>query len=193
MGGFFLGDDLDGREVLGDPGAGQLVSLFGLIALGHQDEPVAGGEAGEGFGHAGQELDFLVGDGGGEGGDALLFLVGDRPGAEALEAGDQGAGEAGDAVAVGEDGFALHGVEGLTHLGGGVGVVIQVADEGDDGAFKVDVVFPQSVVGIDEQGLTGRELGHDSYGSEQGLRGGGIRVRFGPDGSVMRSAGWRYF
>jgi hypothetical protein len=38
--------------------------------------------------------------------------------------------------------------------------MIQVADERGDGTLKVDVVFPQSIVSVDEQGLTGRELGH---------------------------------
>ena len=68
---------------------------------------VAGGELGEGFGDAGEEFDLLLGDGLGKAADAVAFFVGDGLGAEALEAGDEGAREAGEAVAVGEDGFAL--------------------------------------------------------------------------------------
>ena len=71
-------------------------------------------------------------------------------------------GEAGEAVAVGEDGFALDGVEGLADFGGGVLVVVEIADERGDGALEVDVVFPEGVVGVDEEGLAGGELGHVS-------------------------------
>ena len=45
-------------------------------------------------------------------------------------------------------------------------VVVQVADKGGDGALEVDVVLPQRIVGVDQQGLAERELGHDSYGIE---------------------------
>ena len=121
---------------------------------------MAGGELGEGFCDAGEELDFLLGDGAGEAADAVAFFFGDGLGAEALKAVDERTGEAGEAVAVGEDGFALAGVEGLADFGGGVLVVIEIADEGGDGALEVDVVFPEGVVGVDEEGLAGGKLGH---------------------------------
>ncbi len=88
------------------------------------------------------------------------FFFCDGRWAEALKAGDKRAGEAGEAIAVRKDGFALHSVEGLAHFGGRVRVVIQIADEGSDGALEVDIVFPEGVVGIDEQSLSGRELRH---------------------------------
>ena len=69
-------------------------------------------------GYAGKQLDLLLLDGAGEAENALDFFFGDRGGAEALKAGDQRAGEAGEAVAVGEDGFALDFVEGLADFGG---------------------------------------------------------------------------
>ena len=59
---------------------------------------------------------------------------------------------------MGEDGFALHGVEGLAHLGRRILVVVQIADEGGDGALEVDVVFPERIVGVDEQRLSGAEI-----------------------------------
>jgi hypothetical protein len=34
--------------------------------------------------------------------------------------------------------------------------VIEVGDEAGDGALEVDVVLPEGVVGVDEQGLVGR-------------------------------------
>ena len=41
-------------------------------------------------------------------------------------------------------------------------MVIEVADERGDGALEVDVVFPEGVVGINEEGLAGGEVGHVS-------------------------------
>ena len=67
-----------------------------------------------------------------------------------------------------EDGFAFHGVEGFADLRGRVLLVVQIADEGGDGALEVDVVLPQRVVGVDQQGLAGGEGGHESM--LQGLR-----------------------
>ena len=65
-----------------------------------------------------------------------------RSGAETFETSDEGALKAGQSVAVREDGFAFHGVEGLADFSGGVLVMIEIADERCDGAFEVDVVFP---------------------------------------------------
>ena len=48
----------------------------------------------------------------------------------------------------------------LADLGGRVLVVIEIADECGDGALEVDVVFPEGVVGVDEEGLAGGEVGH---------------------------------
>jgi hypothetical protein len=39
-------------------------------------------------------------------------------------------------------------------------VMIQIADERGDGALKVDVVFPQGIVGVDQKGLPGRRRDH---------------------------------
>jgi hypothetical protein len=125
-----------------EAGASQLVGLFGAVALGHQDEAMARAQLGQRLGNAGKQFDFLFGDGARETEDLLRSFFGDRLGTEALKAGDQRAGKAAEPVAVGQDGLALDGVEGLAHLGRGVIVVIQVADKGDDGTLEVDVVFP---------------------------------------------------
>lgn len=55
--------------------------------------------------------------------------------------------------------LTFHSVQCLAHLSRSVLVVIKVANECCNGALKVDVVFPQGVVGVDEQRLAGRELG----------------------------------
>jgi len=128
----------------------ELVGLLGLIALGDQDEAVAGGEVGEGGGNAGEQLDLLVGDGLGEAGDALVLVGGDGDVSELLEAGDQRLAEAIEAVAVSGDGGVLDAVEVLTYLFGGVDAVVEIGDEAGDGALEVDVVFPEGVVGVDQ-------------------------------------------
>ena len=96
------------------------------------------------------------------------FSSSDGRGAEALKAGDKGASEAGEPVAVRENRFALDGIQGLAHFSGRVRVVVQIADEGGDGALEVDIVLPESVVRIDEERLSGRELRHGFYGNESG-------------------------
>ena len=57
----------------------------------------------------------------------------------------------------------------LADFGGGVLVVVEIADEGGDGALEVDVVFPEGVVGVDEEGLAGGEVGHGFDGTKRQL------------------------
>jgi hypothetical protein len=45
-------------------------------------------------------------------------------------------------------------------------MVVEERNEVGDGALEVNVVFPERVVGVDEQGLAGRELGHGIHGNE---------------------------
>ena len=151
----FFGENLDGGEVGGEAGALELAGLLFGVSLGDQDEAMAGGEVGEGGGDVGEELDLLVGDGLGEAFDAAMLLFGEGHVGELLEAGDEGAAEAVQAVAVGEDGGVLDAVEVAANLFGGVDTVIEVGDEAGDGALEVDVVFPERVVGVDEQSLVG--------------------------------------
>jgi len=148
-----LGEDFDVGEEMGKAGAGELIELLRLVALGDEDEAMARGEVGDGEGDRGEELDLLIGDGLGEADDALVALRGDGCGGELLEAGDERKAEAGEAVAAGGDGGALDCVEVFADLFGGVDAVVEVGDEGGDRALEVDVVFPERVVGVDEEGL----------------------------------------
>ena len=61
-------------------------------------------------------------------------------------------------------------------LFGGVDPVIKVGDEAGDGALEVDVVFPEGVVGVDEQGLIGRAADGLSWGRSSGLIRDGHRL-----------------
>jgi hypothetical protein len=67
--------------------------------------------------------------------------------------------EAVQAVAVSHDAFALDIVEHGAHLFGRKLVMIEKRDEAGDGALEVDVVLPQRVVGVDEEGLERHALG----------------------------------
>ena len=90
-----LGDNLDGDKMRREPGARQLVGLLGVVALGHQDEMMTRGQFGQRLRHAGQQLYLLLGDGARESANALALFLGHRRGAEALEAVDKRAREAG--------------------------------------------------------------------------------------------------
>jgi hypothetical protein len=74
---------------------------------------------------------------------------------ELLEAGDEGAAKAVEAITVGEDGGVLDAVEVAADLFRSVDTVIKVGDEAGDSALEIDVVFPKRVIGVDEQCLVG--------------------------------------
>ena len=101
----------------------------------------------------------MVGDGLGEAFDAAMFFFGNGNVGELLEAGDEGAAEAVQTIAVGEDGVVFDAVEVAADLFGGVDAVVEIGDEAGDGTLEVDVVLPQGVVGVDEQGLAGGASG----------------------------------
>jgi hypothetical protein len=152
----FFREDFDGGEVRGEAGALQFAGLLFRVSFGDHDEAVAGGEVGQGWSYVGEKLDLVVGDGLGEAFDAAVFLGSEGDVGELLETGDEGAAEAVEAVAVGEDGVVLDAVEVAANLFGSVDTVIEVGDEAGDGSLEVDVVLPEGVVGVDEQGLVGR-------------------------------------
>ncbi len=65
---------------------------------------------------------------------------------------------------MGEDGGVLDAVEMAADLFCGVDAVIEVGDEAGDRALEVDVVLPEGVVGVDQQGL----VDGDGAGAEFG-------------------------
>ena len=44
-------------------------------------------------------------------------------------------------------------VQVLPNLNGSMALMVKVRDEGGDGALEIDVVLPECVVGVDEEGL----------------------------------------
>ncbi len=155
-GGMLLVKDFGRGEVAGRGRNDGVCGLLFEVAFGDEDEAMAGGEVGESFFDFGEEFDLLLGDGLGEGFDAAVFLFSDGLVGELLEAGDEGSAEAVETIAVGEDGGLLNGIEVAADLFGSVDAVVEVRDEAGDGALEVDVVFPEGVVSVDEQGLIGR-------------------------------------
>lgn len=98
-----------------------------------------------------------------------MLLRGHGSVGEAIEAVDQRLAEAFEAVAMGGDGSALGSVEVLPYFFRSVDTVVEVGDEGADGAFKVNVVLPQGVIGVEEEGLRGAfERGTHGLNCNQG-------------------------
>ena len=85
--------------------------------------------------------------------DLRVQLRRDRLDAEPLKRIHQRVRKAVQAVAVLHDAFALHVVEHLAHLLGRKFVVIEKRNEARDGPLEINVVLPERVVGVDEEGL----------------------------------------
>ena len=100
-----------------------------------------------------KEFDFLQRYSLRESDDSGVLFGGDLRLGELLEAGDQRSAEALKAVAVLGDGGTLAKVEVLANFFVGVDAVIEVGDEGGNGALEVDVVLPEGVVSVEEQRL----------------------------------------
>ena len=150
---FLFGEDFDGGEEFTEAGAFELVGLLFEVALGDEDAAVATAEVFEGFGDVGQQLDLGHGDGFGESDDAGVLFGGDFGVGELFEAGDERTSEALETVAVFGDGSALAKVEVLADFFIGMDAMIEVGNEGGDGALKVNVVLPERVVGVEEKCL----------------------------------------
>jgi hypothetical protein len=132
----------------------ELVVLFFGVSLGDQDDSVPGGEVGQRACNVGQEFDLLVGDGLGEAGDAFALFGGEGLVGQLLEAGDERLAEAVETVALRGDGGVLDAVEMAADLVVAVNAMIEVGDERGDGALEVDVVLPERVVRVNEEGLS---------------------------------------
>lgn len=128
----------------------QLVGLLVLVSLGDENEAVTRGEFAERGANVGEKLDLLLGDGLGEAFNATVLFVCHGDVAELFEAGDQRPAEAVKPVTVGADSVVFDSVEVAADLFRGVNSVIKVGDEAGDGTLKVDVVLPESVVGINQ-------------------------------------------
>jgi hypothetical protein len=155
----FLRKDLNRVEVRGKAGALELAGLFDGIAFGDEDEAMTSRQLGESFGDVGKQFDLVVCDGVCESENALALIVCDGRVGKLLEAFDERAPEAAKAVSVSRDGGVFATIQVLSHLFRRVDLMVEVGDERGDRPLEVDVVLPESVVGVDEQCVTGRAAG----------------------------------
>ena len=101
----------------------------------------------------GQKFNGMVGDRVGEADDLGMQFRCDRLHAEPLKRIHQRVRKAVQPVAVLHNAFALHIVQHFAHLLGRKLVVIEKRNETRDGALEVNVVLPERIVGVDQQGL----------------------------------------
>ena len=99
-------------------------------------------------------IELMVGHAVGEADDPFVLLLRQRLGGEFLKAVDQGFAEALESIAVLGYGGAFARVQVLANLFRRVDAVIEVGNERGDRALEVDVVFPQRVVRVEQQGLS---------------------------------------
>src|SRR5260370_5764988 len=99
------------------------------------------------------DLDRMLGDGAGESRNGLVQRGGERLDRKALEGHNQRLHKAVQAVSMLADSFALYFIEFFPDLFRRELVMIEKRDEICDSPLKIDVVFPECVVVINEQGL----------------------------------------
>jgi hypothetical protein len=105
------------------------------------------------LGNLGQQFDVMIGNRMRETANLLAQVRSDGIHAEPLKRMYQRMCKAVQSVAVLHDTFALHIVEHLAHLFGRKLVVIEKRNKLGDRPLKVDVIFPERIVSVDEQSL----------------------------------------
>jgi hypothetical protein len=154
-GAVLFGDDFDGFEMSLQAGFFHLSGLFSGFALGEQDEPVMAGEVGEGFGDAVHDVGRGVFNLRDEIGDPLDHFAFGSVASKLHVSFFEGPAEAADAVTVLADIAALGFIEDVAAVFGRVAERVELGNEGLDGGLKENVVFPEGIVGVDEEGLAG--------------------------------------
>ena len=161
VGGFvLLGYDLDGGKIFLQSRALDFSGLLGGVSFGHQDEVVELAEILQGFGHAGENFNRMPGDLVGKAANAFVQAGRDRIDGKPLEGLNQRMREAVQAVAVPNDRFSLNVVQHHPNHFGRVFAMVEERNELGNRPFEIDVVFPERVIGIDEQSLSAILSGH---------------------------------
>ena len=126
-----------------------------MVAFCDQQKTVAGCEFWEGFEDAGKEVDGVLLDLHGEGTDVGVMGFDGEDVCELAEAVGKRHAEAGEAIATGGDCGLFTGVERGADVLGRVlgGVLEEPCGELGDGALEVDIVLPERVVSVNEEGL----------------------------------------
>ena len=148
-----FGEDLDRGEERRETRATEFFALFEVVALGDEEESMTACELLEGGLDAGDEIDVGLEDGVDEAHDLAVLVLGGGCAGELFKAADEREAKAFGAVAALGHGAAFDAVEVFTDLGGGVLGMVKKGDERGDRSLEEDVVFPEGVVGVEEQGL----------------------------------------
>ena len=168
--GVFFVDDFDGLEKALEAGALDFGGLLGGFAFGEKNEAMAFGEIGERFGNAVEDFGWCAL----EVDDAIVnfgkrFALGQMLGELHVGFFERTA-EAADAVAVLADIFAFGLVEDVADIGAGESAGFDESDEVLDEVLEENIVFPEGVVGVDEESVASHGR---SYFSEATFRGWG--------------------
>jgi hypothetical protein len=151
----FFGDNFDGVEISGEAGALDFGGLRGGFAFAEKNQAMTFAEIGKSFGDAfenarrhgveffGHFVDFLND-----------FLAGHAAGEFEISV-FEGAAETADTVTVLLDIAALGFVQNVAAVFGCVGKMREAVEEAADGLLEENIIFPERIIGIDENGLTG--------------------------------------
>jgi hypothetical protein len=137
-------------------GALELTVLLGRVALGHEDKAMPGREIYERLADVREKFNLVVCDGIGKTQDMAMLLVRHRSVGKLLIAVKERASKAAEAIPVSRDRGMLTAVQMLTDFNRRMDLVVEKGDEGGNSTLEINVVFPEGVVGIDEQSLAGR-------------------------------------
>ncbi len=168
--GIFFVDDFDGFEEALQAGALDFGGLLGGFALGEKNEAMAFGEIGERFRDAVENFWWRAF----EVDDAIVnfgerFAFGEMLGELHVGFFERTA-EAANAVAVLADIFAFGFVEDVANVSAGETAGFDESDEVLDEVLEENIVFPERVVGVDEESVASHGGSYFSGGFLQGLK-----------------------
>ena len=167
--GIFFVDDFDGLEESLQAGALDFGGLLGGFAFGEKNEAMAFGKVGERFGDAVENFrrralevdDAIVNLG-------QRFALGEMLGELHVGFFERTA-EAPDAVTVLADIFAFGFVEDVANVSASETTGFDESDEVFDEVLEENIVFPEGVVGVDEESVAAHGRSYFSRGYVQGL------------------------
>src|SRR2546421_5943612 len=167
--GIFFVDDFDGFEKSLQAGALDFSGLLGGFAFCEKNEAMTFGEVGERFGNAVEDLRWRAF----EVDNAIVnfgerFALGQVLGELHVSLFERTA-EAADAVAVLADIFAFGFVEDVANVSAGETAGFDESDEVLDEILEENIVFPERVVGVDEESVASHGRSYFSRGYLQGL------------------------
>src|ERR1700691_1272531 len=133
------------------------------MSLGHEDEMVSCSHVLQRLRNAGNNLNRVLGNLMSEAADLFMHLGRDRIRRKLLKRLDQRMRKAVQGVAVLENGLARPVVQHQPHLLRRIFAMIEERNKLRDRAFKINIVFPERVIRVDEQSLGAIPVEHDYH------------------------------